>query len=164
MMNKKKTLLVLDYNERKGDVDRFDQSIEEFTCRRKTARRPLLFFYNMLDAVAINAYIIMKKAGYRSSRKEFLTKLTLKLATPAIHTRLSRKRTRRSVRDAAAEMFFLSPAPRGRLQVSTKRSLPKRCTVCKKSSRRQCDSCKTTVCPQHSIVLKICKCHNCESD
>ena len=163
MMNQKNRSW-LDYNERKDGVDRFDQSIEEFTCRRKTVRWPLLFFYNMLDAAAINAYIIMKKAGYRNSRKEFLTKLTLELATPAIHTRLSRKRTRRSVHDAAAEMGFLSPAPRGRLQVSTMRSLPKRCTVCKKSSRRQCNSCKTTVCPQHSVVLKICKCHNCVSD
>ena len=27
----KKPLLVLDYNERKGGVDRFDQSMEEFT-------------------------------------------------------------------------------------------------------------------------------------
>ena len=80
--------------------------MEEFTCRRKTVHWPLLFFYNMLDAVAINANIIMKKAGYRSYRKEFLTKLTLKLATPAIHTWLSRKRTRRSVHDAAAELFF----------------------------------------------------------
>ena len=88
----KKPLLVLDYNERKGGVDRFDQSIEEFT-RRKTVRWPLLFFYNMLDAAAINAYIIMKKADYRNSRKEFLTKLTLELVTPAIHTWLSRKRT-----------------------------------------------------------------------
>ena len=141
----KKPLLVSDYNERKDGVDRFDQSIEEFTCRRKTVRWHLLFFYNMLDATANNAHIILKKAGSRSSRKEFLTKLTLELATPAIHTRLSRKRTRRFVHGAAAEMFFLSPARTGRLQVSTIRSLPKRCTVCKKSSRRQCDSCKTNL-------------------
>ena len=161
----KKPHLILDYNERKGGVDRFDQSIEAFSCRRKTVRWPLLFFYDMLDAAALNAYVILKKCGYQSDRKEFLTNLTLQLATPAIQARLTKTRTRRSVYEAAAAMGILSPAARGNnSQVFTAPNLPKKCTVCKRNSRRQCSLCKKSVCPQHSVVLKICKCHHCADD
>ena len=82
-------------------MNRFDQSIEKFSCRRKTVRWPLLLFYNMLDAAALNAYMIMEKCEYKSSRKTFLT---LQLATPVIHARLSRKRTRSSVHDAVLKI------------------------------------------------------------
>ena len=35
------------------------------------------FFYNIIDAVANNAYILLRKAGeYKSSKKAFLKKLT----------------------------------------------------------------------------------------
>ena len=53
--------MILDYNQRKGGVDMFDKNLEEFSCRRKTVRWPLLFFYNMLDAAADNSYILLKK-------------------------------------------------------------------------------------------------------
>ena len=34
----KNPLAILDYNQGKDDVDRFDGSLEEFSCRRKTVR------------------------------------------------------------------------------------------------------------------------------
>ena len=40
----KKPLRILDYSQRKGGVDKFDENIEKFSCRRKTVRWPLLFF------------------------------------------------------------------------------------------------------------------------
>ena len=80
----KKQKMILDYNASKGGVDIFDQNLEKFSCRRKTVRWPLLFFFNILDAAANNAYILMQRNGYRSSRKDFLKKLTLDLATPSI--------------------------------------------------------------------------------
>ena len=54
-----------------------DENLEEFSCPRKTVRRPLLFFYNIIDAVANNAYILLRKAGeYKLSKIAFLKKLT----------------------------------------------------------------------------------------
>ena len=86
--------MILDCNASKGGVDIFDQNMEEFSCRGKTLRWPLLFFFNILDAAANNAYILMQKNGYRSSRKDFLKKLTLDLATPLIQSRLCKSKVR----------------------------------------------------------------------
>ena len=44
-----KPQMILDYNFGKKGVDQFDQNIEEYTCRRKTVRWPLLLFFNMVD-------------------------------------------------------------------------------------------------------------------
>ena len=69
--------MTLDYNQRKREVDVFDENLEEFSCPRKTVRWPLLFFYNIIDAVANNAYILLRKAGeHKSSKNAFLKKLT----------------------------------------------------------------------------------------
>ena len=73
----KKPVMILDYNKRKGEVDMFDKNLEEFLCRRKTVKWPLLFFYNIIDAAVNNAYILLRKAGeYKLSKKAFLKKLT----------------------------------------------------------------------------------------
>ena len=47
----------------------FDENLEIFSCRRKTVRLPLLFFYNMVDAAANNAYILMGKCEDTPSQK-----------------------------------------------------------------------------------------------
>ena len=44
-----KPQMILDYNFGNKGVDQFDQNIEEYTCRRKTVRWPLLLFFNMVD-------------------------------------------------------------------------------------------------------------------
>ena len=69
---RKKPLMILDCNKRKGGVDMFDEKLEKFSCRRKIVRWPLLFFYNMLDASANNSYILLNKFGrYSKSKKAF---------------------------------------------------------------------------------------------
>ena len=55
-----KLALILDYNAGKTAVDQLHQNVEEFTCRRKTVRWPLVVFYNLLDVAAYNAYLLMK--------------------------------------------------------------------------------------------------------
>ena len=74
----KKPLMILNYNQRKDGVDMFDENLEEFSCRRKTVRWPLLFFYNMLDAAANNSYILLKKSGrYSKSKKSIFETLDI---------------------------------------------------------------------------------------
>ena len=66
---RKKLLMILDYNKRKGGVDMFDEKLEKFSCRKKIVR---WFFYNMLDAAANNSYILLNKSGrYSQSKKAF---------------------------------------------------------------------------------------------
>ena len=70
-------LMILDYNQRKGGVDSFDENLDEVSCRRKTIRWPLLFFSNMVDAAANNAYILIKNCGrYSKSKICFLKNLS----------------------------------------------------------------------------------------
>ena len=67
--------MILDYNKRKKGVDMFDENLEAFSCPRKTIRRPLLFFYNIIDAVVNNPYILLRKSEeYKLSKKAFLEK------------------------------------------------------------------------------------------
>ena len=106
----KKPLMILDYNQRKGGVDMFDENLEEFSCRRKTVRWPLLFFYNILDAAANNLYILLKKSGsYFKSKKAFLKHLMFQLATPAVEARQRLPNQKHTVRDAAAQLGFSIP-------------------------------------------------------
>ena len=75
----------------------------------------------------------MQWNGCRSSRKDFLKKLTLNLATPSIQSRLCKSKVRNSVREAVAQMGISTPDVTRGLQHSLKPNLPKRCTVCKKN-------------------------------
>ena len=153
--------MILDYNASKGGVHIFDQNLEKFSCRQKTVRWPFLFFFIILDAAANNAYILLQKNVYKSSRKDFLKKLTLDLAIPSIQSRLCKLKVQNSMREAAVQMGISTPAVTRGLQHSLKPNLPKRCTVCKKKS---CDSCKKPAYPQHCVTMKICKYQNCVSD
>ena len=68
----KKTVMILDYNKRKGGADMFDKNLENFLCQRKTVRWPVLFFYNIINAAVNDAYILLRKAGeYKLSQKRF---------------------------------------------------------------------------------------------
>ena len=88
----------------------FDENLEKFSYRRKTVRRPLLFFYSMVDAAANNAYILMTKCGrYSKSKKYFLKNLSFQLAKSADENRLRFAKQKYSVRDAAAQVGFSIP-------------------------------------------------------
>ena len=137
----KKPLMILDYNQRKGDVDMFEENLEEFSCRRKTVRWPLLFFYNMLDAAANNSYILLKKFGrYSKSKKAFLKHLTFQLATSAVEARLRLPNQKHTVRDVAAQVSFSIPFESS-IRSGPTFSHETRCRVCKKHTRSRCDNC-----------------------
>ena len=66
------------------------------------------FFDNIIDAVANNAYILLKKAGeYKLSKKAFLKKLTFDLAKPAVGIRLSLFNQKHGVKSAGVLVRFL---------------------------------------------------------
>ena len=125
--------MILGRNHRKRGVDMFDKNLEKFSCRRKTVRWPLLFFYNMVDAAANNANILMKKCGrYSKSKKYFLKNLSFQLAKSAVENRLRLPKQKFSVRDAAAQIGFSIPTESNITPRPTVSSHQERCRVCKK--------------------------------
>ena len=102
--------LIHDFNFGKKGVDQLDENVEEFTCRRKTVRWPLLVFYNMLDVAAFNGYLLMKNDGYQSSRKLYLKCLRMQLAKASTVQRLQRNiRLPATIKEAAALLGFQQP-------------------------------------------------------
>lgn len=74
----KKPQMVLDYNETKGGVDNLDKVTATYSCRRWTARWPLLIFFNIIDVSAYNPFVIWSEinkdwnSGKLSRRRIFL--------------------------------------------------------------------------------------------
>ena len=121
-------------------------------------------FYNIIDAAANNAYILLRKAGeYKPLKKAFLKKLTFDLAKPAVGICLSLFNQKHSLRSAVVLMEF--PAPNVLAEppntVKTRRIM--RCIECRKLTRSRCDDCGRGVCPRHWQLIKTCKCGNCVS-
>ena len=53
-----KPVMVTDYNKTKGGVDNMGKMLGEYSCKRRTNRWLLAFFYNILDVAALAAFII----------------------------------------------------------------------------------------------------------
>ena len=82
-----KPKLILDYNQRKGGVDTFDQCIKNYSCKRTTNRWPLDLFFWIIDASGNNAsicYMIKSPTTYQGSqkRRKFLYDLCEELMGP----------------------------------------------------------------------------------
>lgn len=58
--DKKKPLMILEYNKLKGGVDSVDQMLRHFTTKMASRRWPLAVFCNLLDIAALNAYTLWK--------------------------------------------------------------------------------------------------------
>lgn len=55
---KKKPDIILYYNKTKGGVDRMDQMLKTYSCRRKIKRWPMTFFFNIIDVGALAAFLL----------------------------------------------------------------------------------------------------------
>ncbi|KAK1902284.1 PiggyBac transposable element-derived protein 4 [Dissostichus eleginoides] len=53
---KRKPLIIADYNHCKGDVDNLDKVVGSYSCRRMTHWWPQVLFYNIIDVSAFNAF------------------------------------------------------------------------------------------------------------
>ncbi|XP_039467124.1 piggyBac transposable element-derived protein 4-like [Oreochromis aureus] len=55
---KRKPHTIKDYNKSKGGVDKLDQAVGTYTCRRRTRRWPLALFHHLLDISLHNGYVL----------------------------------------------------------------------------------------------------------
>ncbi|KAJ4430318.1 hypothetical protein ANN_22531 [Periplaneta americana] len=103
--NDKKPQMILDYNASKGAVDTLDQvTYSTYTCKRKTNRWPVIFFYKILDASAYNAYVLWTSidpnwnANKLTRRRLFLEELEKSLTKEHISSRKHFSRTEEAIR------------------------------------------------------------------
>ena len=162
----RKPEMILEYNKQKGGVDMFDENVEEFSCRRKTVRWPLLFSYNLLDTTTNNAYILLKKSGtYTYSKKVFSKNFTFELGKPAVDIRLKLTKQKESVKTATIQMEFSLtsfPASQNPNTGASGSNQKTRCMECKKHTRTRCDVCSRGVCPLHRRLVKSCRYMYCD--
>ncbi|XP_071200510.1 piggyBac transposable element-derived protein 4-like [Salvelinus alpinus] len=89
----RKPVIILDYNHNKGGMDNLNKGIGTYSCRRMTARWPLVIFHNIIDVSSYNAFVIWNKINPTwmsdkwNKRRVFLEQLGKALVTPHIHIR-----------------------------------------------------------------------------
>lgn len=150
----KKPTIILDYNAGKGGVDVMDARVEDFTCRRKTRRYPLLHFFNMIDVALVNAFLIMSENGYTKSRSTFIKCVARQLADENINRRYNDKKIYAQAKHAFTAFGICPPAS----ERPRENNKPRKCQVsqCRKSTRRQCIKCLMYVCSIHHIDNILC--------
>lgn len=161
---------ILYYNQHKGGVDRMDQMLGEYTCKRQTKRWPLAFFFNMLDVAALAAYCChtLSQSKKTDARRNFLKELVRQIVTPQIEERIEKPKViaRFSVRNGI-EAFLGKPilglqkvtlVKNQNVQSTQKKS----CRLCRqeegiqRKTRFLCCDCFEPVCLQHSKQSQTC--------
>nr|XP_033488734.1 piggyBac transposable element-derived protein 4-like [Epinephelus lanceolatus] len=120
----KKPHIILDYNKNKGGVDNLDKVTAVYSCKRMTARWPLVVFHNILDVTAYNSFVLWTEInpawhpGKSQKRRLFLEALGRELVEPLIKRRRVLPRTPASVsvvldvqRGASSTSAGASPSP-----------------------------------------------------
>ena len=100
----------------------FDENLEEFSCRRKTVRRPVLFFTILLVLQQTLRKFIEKSWRIQAIKRAFLKKLTFDLAKPAVGIRLKLFHQKHSVRSCGVLMGFPAPSVLAELPNTVKTS------------------------------------------
>ena len=73
---KRRPEATLFYNETKGGVDTADEILRGYSTKAASSRWPLAAFFNLLDIVCLDAYVICKDVGIENvSRRCFLLQL-----------------------------------------------------------------------------------------
>jgi hypothetical protein len=156
----KKPLMIYDYNQTKGGVDRLDECVEMFSVRRKTTRWPLLLFFNLLDVACYNSYVIMRKFHPHLQRKQYLKDLAFQLGETYANTvRLKWKTLHAHIFTAAKLVGYTVPTP---AQPNSLQTRPGNCDVCRRKCRSVCQMCKNYACPAHRMLVKTTSCINCQ--
>lgn len=150
----KKPEIILHYNRTKGAVDTLDQMVRTYSCQRKSRRWPMVFFQNLIDIAALNAYVVFSSVntdyniGKPQRRRLFLEELALDMISKGIADRQG-ARTRQPLPTPIPPRVFPRAASEDRKRVRCERC-PR--TVDRKTSDH-CDICDTALCKEHSRII-----------
>ncbi|XP_052348595.1 piggyBac transposable element-derived protein 4-like [Oncorhynchus keta] len=165
----RKPAVILDYNCNKGGVDNLDKVVGTYSCRRMTARWPLVVFHNILDVSSYNGFVIWREIKpdwmprKRDKRRMFLEQLGKALVKPLIQRRQHLPSTKAAsalvkvlqsataaARDQQHEGPAAGTAAAPLVAPATGASKRKRCQLCppKKDSKTHmvCCRCKKYIC------------------
>ena len=143
---KAKPLVIQFYNKEKCGTDIVDSMLRMMSSRCATRRWPVAVWQNLLDIVALNAWIVFQQATKQNvSRKDFLMTLVDCL-------------TRKRKRDRFILQSIQEPSPKRR-----------KCHVvcCKNRASATCRSCLQPLCGSHCVdsvqKMTLSSCHICNA-
>ena len=162
----KKPEIILYYNDTKNGVDHMDQMVQTYSCRRKTKRWPMTFFFNMIDIAGIAAFVVWTSKnpewneGKLHRRRLFLQQLGRSLVDAHLNRRCHNLQAmQRNVRLAmqAIGLQIIGSAPAAVSEAGGKQ----RCGLCSRERDRKvaahCASCHIPCCPEHHKII----CNSC---
>ncbi|XP_038141219.1 uncharacterized protein LOC119783663 [Cyprinodon tularosa] len=129
----RKPIIILEFNRNKGGVDNLDKVIGAYSCRRMTARWPLVIFHNIIDVSSYNAFVIWIEINptwmshKHNKRRVFLEQLGKALVTPLIERRKHVPRTEAS--EAVVKAIQSAAAPDQPEDPSTTATSPAKPTI-----------------------------------
>ncbi|XP_038130918.1 piggyBac transposable element-derived protein 3-like isoform X1 [Cyprinodon tularosa] len=129
----RKPIIILEFNRNKGGVDNLDKVIGAYSCRRMTARWPLVIFHNIIDVSSYNAFVIWIEINptwmshKHNKRRVFLEQLGKALVTPLIERRKHVPRTEASA--AVVKAIQSAAAPDQPEDPSTTATSPAKPTI-----------------------------------
>lgn len=148
--NKKKPLMIVDYNKTKAGVDTLDQMVRTYTTKRKTRRWPLVLFYNLLDISAVNGYVMWLHANPEwKKRNPHKRRLYLEALGKELLQEYQEKRSQQA----------RGQQPQGDLvPVQPVLGQRGRCAMCPRSAdvkhRTRCSQCQNFICKEHIICSR----------
>ncbi|XP_063324172.1 piggyBac transposable element-derived protein 4-like [Pelmatolapia mariae] len=168
---KRKPHIIRNYNKSKRGVDKLDQAVSTYTCRRRTRRWPLALFHHLLDISLYNGYVLwtavdpawQRSKSYRG--RLYIEQVGEALVQPHI---ARRERLPRSVHtaefvrqaQAAASADAADPSPGPSAAIKPK--MRKQCQLCPGKKSRVCTvccKCGNGICKDHSLTI----CSNCST-
>jgi hypothetical protein len=159
---KKKLEIILYYNSTTGGVDRMDQMGQTYSCKRKTKRWPMTFFFNIVDAAAIAAFLVWttKNSQWNEKKRHRRRLFSLQLGHDLVEFHIDRRRQQpqaiqKDVRLAMQAIGQIITTPQSN-KVSTT-DVKRRCQLCSRERDQKvitrCASCSIPCCPDHHKVI-----------
>ncbi len=159
---KNKPEIILYYNNTKGGVDRMDQMVRTYSCKRKTKRWPMTFFFNIIDVGCLAAFVvwITKNTQWNEKKTHRRRIFLLELGYHLVQSHLDRRRhqpqtLQKNVR-IAMQAIGLTGTTSQPNTVSAA-TVKQRCHLCPRERDRKvithCSSCNIPCCPDHHKVI-----------
>lgn len=147
----KKPIVVIDYNDTMGGVDRMDQRIHDYAITRKRGKKYYKkIFFHLLDVCIFNSFILYQKNGGKRDNLDYRMCLVERLVESYNSGMSSSKRGRPSATPSPlrlTERHFPKICP----ATEKKKNASRMCVVCsknkkRKESRYECQDCNVGLC------------------
>ncbi|XP_063348689.1 piggyBac transposable element-derived protein 4-like [Pelmatolapia mariae] len=161
---RKKPVIINDYNQCKGGVDNLDKVVGTYSCRRRTNRWPMALFHNIIDVSLYNAFVLwtsVEQAWHQQKshrRRLYIEEVGESLIKPHLSKRERLPRSSsaaelvRDAQDGAAAGPSGLTDPRGRkhceFRLEKRRRVGNTCSkcgrfTCRAHSKFVCSHCST---------------------